>query len=62
MAKAPSAHPVPCSRKPLQLMPHDRIERRRRAQLVFAVLAVGIVMSALVAVALIYMGQVHPRS
>ena len=36
-------------------------ERRRRRKLVFAVLAVGIVMSALVAVALIYMAQTHPR-
>ena len=43
-------------------MARDRIERRRRAKLVFAVLAVGIVMSALVAVALIYMGQMHPRA
>jgi hypothetical protein len=39
----------------------DRIERRRRAKVVFGVLAVGIVMSALVAIALIYMGQMHPR-
>jgi hypothetical protein len=29
---------------------------------VFAVLAVGIVMSVLVAVGLVYMGQMHPRS
>jgi hypothetical protein len=42
-------------------MARDRMETRRRAKLVVAVLAVGIVMSALVAVALIYMGQAHPR-
>jgi len=42
-------------------MARDHIERRRRAKLVFAVLAVGMVMSALVAVTLIYMGQMHPR-
>ena len=35
---------------------------RRRRKLMFAVLAVAIVMSALVAVGLIYMGQLHPRS
>lgn len=43
-------------------MTRNRMDRRRRAKLVFAVLAVGIVMSALVAIALIYMGQAHPRS
>jgi hypothetical protein len=42
-------------------MARDPIERRRRAKLVLGVLAVGIVMSALVAVALIYMGQMHAR-
>ena len=42
-------------------MTRNRMDRRRSAKLVFAVLAVGIVMSALVAVALIYMGQMHPR-
>jgi hypothetical protein len=42
-------------------MTHDPIERRRRIKLVFAVLAVGIVMSVLVAVGLVYFGQAHPR-
>jgi len=42
-------------------MTRNRMDRRRRVKLVIAVLAVGIVMSALVAVALIYMGQTHPR-
>ena len=42
-------------------MTRNRIDSRRRAKLVFGVLAVAIVMSALVAVALIYMGQTHPR-
>ena len=42
-------------------MTRNRMDRRRSAKLVLAVLAVGIVMSALVAVALIYMGQMHPR-
>jgi len=42
-------------------MARDHMERRKRAKLVVAVLAVGILMSALVAVALIYMGQTHPR-
>jgi hypothetical protein len=41
-------------------MTRDPIERRRRTKLVFAVLAVGLVMSALVAVAFIYLGQTHP--
>ena len=41
-------------------MTRDPIERRRRTKLVFAVFAVGIIMSALVAVTLIYMGQTHP--
>ena len=34
----------------------------RQRKLMFAVLAVAIVMSALVAAALIWMGQMHPRS
>jgi hypothetical protein len=42
-------------------MTRDPIERRRRTQLVIGVLAVGIVMSVLVAMALIYMGRMHPR-
>lgn len=40
-------------------MTHDPIDRRKR-NVVFAVLAVGIVMSAVVAVMLVYMGQIHP--
>jgi hypothetical protein len=36
-------------------------ERRRRAKLVFAVLAVGAVVSVLLAVGLFYMGKMHPR-
>ena len=36
-------------------------ERRRRRKVVLAVLAVGFVMSFLVAVALIYMGRTHPH-
>ena len=43
-------------------MTRDPIDRRRRTKVVFAVLAVGIVMSVLVAVGLAYMGQMHPRS
>ena len=42
-------------------MARNRMERRRRLKLVIAVLAVGIVMSALVAAALIYLGQMHPH-
>jgi hypothetical protein len=42
-------------------MSPNHIGRRRKTELVLAVLAVGIEMSALVAVALIYMGQMHPR-
>ena len=34
---------------------------RRKIKIVFAVLAVGIVMSAVVAVMLVCMGQIHPR-
>jgi hypothetical protein len=34
---------------------------RRRMKIVFAVLAVGIVMSAVVAVLLVYIGQMHPH-
>jgi hypothetical protein len=39
----------------------ERIQTRRRVKLVCAVLAVGIVMSGLVAVALVYMCQTHPH-
>jgi hypothetical protein len=42
-------------------MARDRFERRKNLKVVFAVLVVGVVMSALLAVALIYMGQAHPR-
>ena len=42
-------------------MTRNRMDRRRRTKLVLGVLAVGIVMSALVAIALIYMGQTNPR-
>ena len=42
-------------------MTRNRHDRRRRAKLVFGVLAVGLVMSGLVAIALIYMGQMHLR-
>ena len=42
-------------------MTRNRMDRRRRTKLVFGVLAVGIVMSVLVAVGLVYMGQMHPR-
>jgi hypothetical protein len=42
-------------------MTRNRMDRRRRTKLVFGVLAVGIVMSVLVAVGLVYLGQTHPR-
>ena len=42
-------------------MARDSFERRKRIKLVFAVLAVGIVMSVIVAFGLIYMGQAHPH-
>jgi hypothetical protein len=38
------------------------MDRRRRVKVVFGVLAVGIVMSALVAFLIIYMGTMLPRS
>jgi hypothetical protein len=41
-------------------MTRDPVDRRKR-NIVFAVLAVGIVMSAVVAVVLVYMGQMHPH-
>ncbi len=43
-------------------MTRDPIARRRQIKVVFAALAVGIVMSALVAMALIYMAKLHPGS
>ena len=42
-------------------MTRASFERRRRVKLVFAVLAVGILMSVLLAVGLVYMGKMHPR-
>ena len=42
-------------------MSRDPIERRRKIKLVVAVLAVGIVMSAFVAVGLVYIGRMHPH-
>jgi hypothetical protein len=42
-------------------MTRGPIDRRRRTKVVFGVLAVGIVMSVLVAVGLVYIGQMHPR-
>jgi hypothetical protein len=42
-------------------MARNRMDRRRRTRLVFAVIAVGIVMSVLVPVGLVYMGQTPPR-
>jgi hypothetical protein len=41
-------------------MTHDPIARRRHIKVVAAVLAVGIVMAALVALGLIYMARMHP--
>ena len=41
-------------------MPRDDFERRRRTKLVFAVLGVGIFVSALLAGVLVYLGQKHP--
>jgi hypothetical protein len=38
----------------------DIFERRKRTKLVFAVLAVGVVVSALVGVGLFYLGQMRP--
>jgi hypothetical protein len=42
-------------------MARDRLTTRRRRKLVFAVLAVGIIMSGLVTMMLLYMGQARPR-
>jgi hypothetical protein len=41
-------------------MTRDPIIRRRKIKVAVAVLAVGILMSALVALALIYMSRMHP--
>jgi uncharacterized integral membrane protein len=42
-------------------MTRDRVERRRRAKVTFGVLAVGILVSALVVVLLVFMGREHPH-
>ena len=42
-------------------MTRDPIDNRRRIKVVFGVLAVGVIMSILVAVGLVYLGQMHPR-
>jgi hypothetical protein len=42
-------------------MSRDPFGRRRRIKIVLGVLAVGIVVSVLVAVGLLYMGKMHPR-
>ena len=42
-------------------MNHDRMLRRRSIKLGIAVLAVGLIMSGLVALALVYMGQTRPH-
>ncbi len=42
-------------------MARDFFEKRRRVKVALAVLAVGIVMSALLAVRLVYMGKMHPH-
>ncbi len=42
-------------------MTRDSFERRRKVKLTLAVLAVGILMSILLAVGLVYMGKMHPR-
>ncbi len=42
-------------------MTRNCIDRRRRVKLVFGVIAVAIVMSILLALGLIYLGQMHPR-
>jgi len=41
-------------------MPRDPFIRRRKIKVAVAVVVVGLVMSALVATALIYMGRMHP--
>ncbi len=42
-------------------MTRDPIGRRRKTRVLFAVLAVGIVVSVLVALGLVYLGQAQPR-
>jgi hypothetical protein len=39
----------------------DPIERHRRAMITFGVLAVGIVVSALMVVLLVFLGRMHPH-
>jgi hypothetical protein len=36
-------------------------ERQRKAKIIFAVLTVGVAVSALVGVMLFFMGRIHPR-
>jgi hypothetical protein len=43
-------------------MAHDLLTLRRRRKLVFGVIAVGILASALVAIALFYMSKAMPHS
>jgi len=42
-------------------MSYDRSENRKRAKIAFAAVAVGMTISALVAVMLFFMGRAHPR-
>jgi hypothetical protein len=42
-------------------MKATQFERQRKAKIIFAVLAVGFVVSALVGVMLFFIGRVHPR-
>ena len=42
-------------------MTSDPFERRRQIRILFAVLAVALIASAIVGVMLVYMGQTHSR-
>jgi hypothetical protein len=42
-------------------MSRDRVERRRRAMVILGVLTVGILVSALVVVLLVFLGQERPH-
>ena len=42
-------------------MTRDPFERRRQMKIAFAVLAVALIVSAIVGVMLVYMGQMHSR-
>ena len=44
-----------------EIMTRDPMNRRKRTKVVVAALAVGIVVSVLLAVGLVYMGQMRPR-